>query len=115
MCSLAGIQMLIQTGTVKAGKSVRITREMRRNPVKDHTDPLLMHIVHKIHKILRRAVSGSRRIIPGHLISPRAVKRMLHHRQQLNVRIAHFFYVICDHRSQFPVIIKNPAVIRFAE
>ena len=84
---------------------------MCRNPVKDHADPMLMHIVHKIHKILRSAISRSRRIITGHLVSPGAVKRMLHHRHQLNMRIPHFGYILRKHHRKLTVIVKTAVLL----
>ena len=71
-----------------------------------------MHVIHEEHKILRWPIPAGRRIIPGHLISPGSVQRMLHHRHQFDMRISHIFHILCHHRSQFPVIIKIPSVLR---
>ena len=114
MGTFTRIKMLIQTRAVKCTQSKSIAREMRRYPVKDYADPLLMHIVHEIHKILRRTVARGRCIIPGHLIAPGCIKRVLHHRHQLHMRIAHFFYVVCQHWSKLAVIVKLPSVVRFS-
>ena len=53
MIPLSRIEMLIQTGSVKVGKSEGIPRKMRRYPVQNHTDTRLMERIHKIHKIFR--------------------------------------------------------------
>ena len=37
---------------------------------------------------------------------------MLHDWQQFHVRIAHFLYVVCQHRRELPVIVEFPAIIR---
>ena len=73
MTALSGILMLIKTGAVKCGQTVRIPWEMRRHPVKDHTDSRLMQFIHEEHKVLRCTVSGSRCIITDHLISPGSI------------------------------------------
>ena len=67
---LARIGVLIQRRAVKTPEGKGVLREMRRNPVENHSDSLLVHIVHKIGKILRRTVARSRRIKTRDLISP---------------------------------------------
>ena len=86
---------------------------MCRYPVQDHADSLLMHIVHKVFKIIGSSVSRGRRIITGHLISPGLVQRVLHHRHQFHMGKSHFLYVLRQHRSDFPVIIKYAVILRF--
>ena len=51
--------------------------------------PRLMKLIDEAHEILRCAVAAGRREVSGGLIAPRTVKRMLHHRQQLDMREAH--------------------------
>ena len=70
MFTLARIGVLIQRCTVKTPEGKGVLREMRRNPVENHSDSLLVHIVHKIGKILRRTVTRSRRIEARDLIPP---------------------------------------------
>ena len=70
MRALARIEMLVQAGAIKCAQSERIARKMSRYPVQNDTNPLLMHIVHEIHKILRCAIPGGRCIVAGHLIPP---------------------------------------------
>ena len=73
---------------------------MGRHPVKNHTNPSLMKVIHKIHKIHGIAVSGGWRIISGYLISPGAVKRMLSYTDQFNMRIPHIGNIICQFCGQ---------------
>ena len=70
MGALTRIEMLVQAGAIERTQSERIARKMSRYPVQNDTNPLLMHIVHEIHKILRRAIPGGRCIVTGHLIAP---------------------------------------------
>ena len=97
MFSTSWIRMLIQWLSVKHTKSVRIFREMCRYPVQDHANPLVMHIIYKIHKIIRIAISSGWSIITRYLISPRAVKRMLRNSHQFNMCISHFMDILRDH------------------
>ena len=98
------ILMFIETGSVKVGKPIGIPWEMRRHPVQNDADAGFMHFIHKIFEILVRPVPGSRRIIPNDLISPGAVKRMLHHRHQFDMRVTHLFHIIGYQGGEFPVI-----------
>lgn len=66
-----------------------ITGKVRGCPRQQHTDTHLMQVINQIHEILRRAVAGAGRKVRESLITPRAVKRVLHHRQQFYVRKAH--------------------------
>ncbi len=85
---------------------------MSGHPIKDHADSCRMHLIHKVHQILRRAVTGGRRIVTDHLIAPGFIQRMLHHRHQLDVGIAHPLHIINDLRRKLSVGIKFPAVRR---
>ena len=109
--ALSRIQVLIEAGSVKAGQTEGILRKMRRHPVQNHADSLLMHIVHKIHEVLRCTVARRGCVVSGHLITPGFIQRMLHDRQQLHMGIAHLFYIRSKHRSQLPIGIKLPAVL----
>ena len=106
MRALAGIPVLINTGSVKAGQSIGIPREMSRNPVQNHADSLTVHIIHKVHKIIRRSVTAGRCIVAGYLISPGSVQRMLHHRHQFYMGIAHALNIFSQTRRNLPVVIK---------
>ena len=70
MRSLPRILMLVNTASVEACQTVGITRKMSRYPVQDHADALFMHVIHEIHKIIRRAIPACRRIVAGYLIAP---------------------------------------------
>ena len=108
---LSGIQMLIQTCAVKIRKAEGIFGEVGRYPVQDHADPLLMHIIHKIHKVLTASVAAGGGIITCYLIAPGFVQRMFHNRHQFHMGISHFFYIIRQKGSDLSVIIKKPALL----
>lgn len=64
------VRVLVQAGAVKGGQPVNISREVRWYPVQNHADARFVQLVHKIHEVLGRAVSGGRRIITDNLIAP---------------------------------------------
>ena len=56
MFALSRVGIFVARLAVKIGKTVRISREVSRNPVKNDTDTVLMALIDKIHKIVRRSV-----------------------------------------------------------
>ena len=107
MLSHSWICILIQACTIKLCKSMGIFWKMRRYPVQDHTDFILVALVDKICKVLRFSVAGSRCIISGHLISPGTIKRILRNTHQLNVCVPHFFYIWDQIGYEIPVTVKS--------
>src|SRR5438445_13628713 len=73
-----GVGKFEQVCTVEVGQTVSIGREVRRHPIQDHADAVLMQVVHQKHEILWRAVAGGRGKVAGGLVSPGAIKRVLH-------------------------------------
>ena len=57
MLSLAWIRIFIDTAAIKISKSMGIPWKMSRNPVKNNANSLAVHIIHKIHEILRSSIS----------------------------------------------------------
>ncbi len=88
MFSFTRVGMFVEVCAIKFPKSMNIFRKMRGHPIQNYADAIVMAMVNKIHKILRLAKTTCGRKIPRHLISPRTVKRMLHHGHQLDVRKA---------------------------
>ena len=85
MKPLARIGMLVEKRAVEHGQAVRVGREMRRHPVEDHTDAMLMQEVDQIHQVLRRSIARGRCEVAGCLVAPGAVERVLGQRQQLDM------------------------------
>ena len=108
MRALSGVLMFIQAGAVEIRQPEPVSGKMCGHPVQYHADPVLVHHIHEIHEIFRRAVTAGRRIIAGHLIAPGLIQRMLHDRHEFNMCIPHFLYIISQHRRQFPIIVKFP-------
>ena len=93
MLPQTGVLMLIKRRAVKACQCKIILREMRRHPVQNDGNAVLMAGIHKLLKFVRTAIAARRGIIARHLIAPAAVKGMLLHRQHLDMRIAHFLHI----------------------
>ena len=74
-----------------------ILRKMRRHPVENHAQIVLVAGIDKAAKRFRRAVARGRRVITGHLIAPRRIERVFGDRHQFDMRITE-----CQHiRNQF--------------
>ncbi len=113
MESLARVGVLVEVRAVEVGESVGVGREVRRNPVEDHADAVLVQVVDQVHEILRRAVARSGREIAGGLVSPGAVERMLHHGQELDVGEAQLADVVGQAGRGFAV--GQRAVVLFGD
>ena len=91
--ALPRIGMLVERGAVEARQAVLILRKVAGHPVEDHADAGLVKGVDEELEILGRAEAAGRREEADHLVAPRSGERMLHHRQQLDVREAHVVHV----------------------
>ena len=111
MTAFARVQVLIQAGAVESRQSKGIPWKMSRHPVQNHADSLTVHIIHKIHEILRRTIPGCRRVIASHLISPGLIQGMLHNRHQLHMGISHILHVFRKHWSDLPVVVELPDLL----
>ncbi len=101
--TLARIGMIVQVRAVEIGQTMRIRREMRGHPVQNHAHAGLMQGIHQVHVVLRRAETAARRKIPGDLIAPGREIGVLHDRQKLDVRKAHFAHIRRQFFGQLPV------------
>ena len=93
MLALARILVLILRISVEVRQSALILREMRRHPVEDDADSVVMEIVDHLRELLRRAVAGRRSEISRDLIAPGPVERMLRDAHELDVRVAHVLQI----------------------
>jgi hypothetical protein len=79
------IGVLVQVGAVEQTERPLVGGKMRGHPVQDDPESALVEVVHERHELLRRPVAGRRGEVPGRLVAPRAVERMLHQREELDV------------------------------
>ena len=85
MDAAARIGVLVQMGAVETGEGLRIRREMSGHPVEQYAQTGGVATCDESGEIGWRAMTCGRRIQAGRLIAPRAIERMLGHRQQFNV------------------------------
>jgi hypothetical protein len=102
--ALARVGVLVEVRAVEAREPVLIGGEVRGDPVEHHADAALVQIVDEVHEILRRTVTRARGEIAGHLIAPRAVERVLHHRQQLDVGEAGLGEIVGERVGELAVV-----------
>ena len=94
MEALARVGVLEQMRAVEEGEAVAVGREVRRHPVENHGDAVLVQVVDQIHEILRRAVTRRGSEIARRLVSPGAVEGMLHDGQQFDVGESQLVHVV---------------------
>src|SRR6266568_169126 len=97
------VGVLKQMSPVEVCEPMRVRREVRWHPIENYADAVLVQVIHEIHEILGRAVTRGRREISRRLVSPGREKRMLHDRQQLNMRETHTLHVICEFGRNLPI------------
>ncbi len=68
--ALARIGVLEEMGAVKVRQAMLVRRKMRRHPIENDADTVLMQRVDQKHQILRRAIVTRRRKVTGDLIAP---------------------------------------------
>ena len=103
LLALARIGVLVERRAVEVDQSVRVFREVRRHPIDDHADPRLVAGIDEELEFIGRTEPRGGREISDHLIAPRTRERILHHRQQLDVGVAHLLHVLHQLDRQFPV------------
>ena len=84
--ALARILVLVECTAIETGEAMRVSGEMRRHPVEQHTQSHRMGSRHEATQRCRVAMTRGRCIKTDGLVSPRAVERMLGHRQEFEVR-----------------------------
>ena len=108
MLALPRVRVLVERGAVKLREAVLVFREMPGHPVENEAEPGLVAGVDEVLEVLRRPEAARRREEPEHLVAPGARKRMLHHRQQLDVREAGLLRV--RHQPARHLAIREEAV-----
>src|SRR5207247_7705495 len=93
MLALPRVGMLVERRAVELRKAVGISREMAGYPIENDSQAGLMTGVDQDLEVVGRPEAAARRKEPEHMIAPRSRKRMLHHRQQLDVRETHFLHI----------------------
>ena len=79
--------------TVEFEKPVFVFRKMRRHPVEDYADAVIMESVHQPHKSVRRAETRRNAEISRYLIPPATVERVFRNGHEFHVGIPHLFDV----------------------
>ena len=76
--------------------------------------PRLVQRVDEEAEVVGRSVARGRRVVAGDLVAPRPVERVLHHRQQLDVREAERLHVLGEPRRDLAIGERAVAVLGHA-
>src|SRR2546425_12690594 len=68
MLTFARVEMLVKRGAIETSECKRIFRKMRRHPIHDHADSVLMKMIDQQTKIVGRAIPRSRSRIRADLL-----------------------------------------------
>ncbi len=109
--ALPRVRVLVQVGAVEVAEPVRVTREVRGHPVEDHADTATVELVHEGHELPWAAVTTRRGEVADGLIAPRAVKRMFHDRQELDVGEAHLADIVRELVGQLAIVEEAIALL----
>ena len=101
--ALARVGVLVEMGAVEETQAVRIAWEVRRHPVEQDADAVLMAVIDEVHEVIGRAEAAGRRKIAGHLVAPRPVEGVLGDGQQFDVGVAHLLDVVHQLVGQFAI------------
>ncbi len=94
MRAAARVGVLVQMRAVERRERPVVAREVRGHPVEDDADAALVHALDERAEVVRVAEARRRREVAGDLVAPRSRERVLHHRQQLDVREAEVGHVV---------------------
>src|SRR5262249_20014270 len=108
---LSWIGVFVKMSAIEVAQASLIFRKVRRNPIENNPNSVLMEIVHQEHEIRGRSKTTSRRKVADRLVAPRAIKRVLGNGEEFNMCEARVVYVVGQLSSHLPV--GEPAVCLF--
>ena len=111
---LPRVGVLVQRGAVEAGQAVLVLGKVAGHPVEDDADAGAVTGIDEVFEVFGRAEPAGRREEAEHLVAPRSRKRMLHDRQQLDVREPELLHVGNEPRGELAIGEKAVAVLRHA-
>ena len=88
--SLPRIGVLVEVCPVELPQRVRVLGEVRRHPIQNDPDPVLVAAIDQCHEIGRAPESARRRKVAGHLVPPRSIEGMLHDGEEFQMGESHF-------------------------
>ena len=94
METLPRVGVLEQMRAIEIGQAVSVRGEVGRHPIQNHSDSVLMQVVHEEHEVLWGSEARRGREISGGLVAPGTIKRMLHHRQEFHMGEPHALQVL---------------------
>ena len=101
------VLIFIELFAVEAAQPELVTAKVAGHPVQNDPDARLVALLNEVHQVLGLAVPAGGGIVPCYLIAPGAVKRVLHHRHQLNVAVSHLLDIGHQLVGGFPVVIEG--------
>ena len=104
MLALAGVGVFVQWLAVEPGQTGNVLGEVRRYPVKNYANVVLVAVINEVAEIIRGAEAAGRRVVTAGLVTPGGVVGVLGDRQQLDMAEAHVLGVVHQLPGRFPVV-----------
>jgi len=103
MDTLARIRMLIEVRAIEEAQPMGVIGKVRRHPIENHPNAMLVQGIDEIHKVLRRAIATCGSKETRGLVTPGTVEGVLHDGQELDVGESQALHVLGQPRSQLSV------------
>jgi len=107
MLALARVLVLIAARAVEVAQTVGVLAEVGGHPVEDDGHALLVHLVHKVHEVLGRAVAARRGKVARDLIAPGRVEGILGDGHQLHAVVAEVRHVCRQLVGEGAVVVER--------
>jgi len=93
MFALAWISVCVQLSSIEQSQTMRILREMSRNPVDNDADSVFVASIDKMPKLVGIPESARRGEVSGHLVAPGSIEGMLGNRHQFEVCVTQVLHI----------------------
>src|SRR6185312_624419 len=103
LLSLARIGVLVEMRAVEITQARFILRKVRRNPVENDSNSMLVEVVDQEHEISGRPETAGWRKVSNGLVTPGAIERMLGDRKEFDVRKASRMDIVGKLNGHLPV------------
>ena len=97
------IGVFVQCLSVELRQRPLVFREVGGHPVHDDADSGLVEPVNQIPEVIGVSVPRRRRVVPGHLVTPRAAEGVFCDRQELDVRVCQLGKIVDELIGEFSV------------
>ena len=108
LLSLPRVGVLVKMRAVKIAQARLVFRKVRRNPIQNDSDSVLMEVVHQKHEVRGRSEAAGRCEVANRLVTPRTIERVLGDREEFDMRKTRVVHIVGELNGYLPIC--EPAV-----